>query len=105
MRISDWSSDVCSSDLGFAPGRTDSAAPPQHLISPEAGDALRIVLVDDDDDFREAIGAELEDLGFRVTGLPDGPSMLDYFAAGNSSDVVVLDWRLDRKSPRLNSSH
>src|SRR3546814_17870646 len=58
---------------GFAPGRTDSAAPPQHLISPEAGDALRIVLVDDDDDFREAIGAELEDLGFRVTGLPDGP--------------------------------
>lgn len=78
---------------GFAPGRTDNVAP-QHLISPEAGGILRIVLVDDDDDFREAIGAELEDLGFHVTGLPDGPSMLEYFAAGNSSDVVVLDWRL-----------
>lgn len=58
------------------------------------GDGIRVVLVDDDDDYREAIGGELTDLGFQVVGLPDGAAMFEYFANGNSSDVMLLDWRM-----------
>jgi two-component system, OmpR family, response regulator ChvI len=66
-------------------------APPGELTQ---NDAIRIILVDDDGDFREAIGGELNDLGFQVTDFSDGTAMFDYFAAGNSGDVLVLDWRM-----------
>ncbi|MFV3129080.1 response regulator transcription factor [Niveispirillum sp. KHB5.9] len=52
------------------------------------------MLVDDDDDFREAVGAELEDHNFSVTSFPDGPPLLDYLADGNETDVIILDWNL-----------
>src|SRR3546814_527572 len=55
---------------------------------------VRVVLVDDDDDFREAIGGELGDEGFDVRGFGDGGGMFDYFSEGGSADVIVLDWRL-----------
>lgn len=55
---------------------------------------LRLALVDDDDDFREVVGAELEDHGFSVSTFTDGPPLLTFFAAGNEVDVIVLDWNL-----------
>lgn len=55
---------------------------------------LRLALVDDDDDFREVVSAELEDHGFSVVTFTDGPPLLTYFAAGNEVDVIVLDWNL-----------
>lgn len=55
---------------------------------------IRLVLVDDDDDYREVAGAELGDHGFDIIDFQDGPPLLDYFAAGNSADVIVLDWNL-----------
>lgn len=59
-----------------------------------AGQRIRLVLVDDDDAYREAAGAELVDLGFEVASFPDGASMFEHFEQGNSADVVVLDWKL-----------
>src|SRR3546814_9208559 len=60
MRISDWSSDVCSSDLGDAEGVADGAvggAPP-----PLAEDALAAAEVDDVPHHQEVAGeAELLD--------------------------------------------
>jgi two-component system response regulator ChvI len=56
--------------------------------------AARIVLVDDDDFFRESLGLNLIDEGFSVTSFSDGPSALDYFERGGQSDVVLLDWRM-----------
>jgi two-component system response regulator ChvI len=55
---------------------------------------IRLVLVEDDDDFREAAAAELEDLGFEVECFADGAAMLDGFAAGATADMIVLDWDL-----------
>lgn len=52
------------------------------------------MLVDDDDDFREAATGELEDLGFEVKAFADGPTMFDYLIGGNSAEVIVLDWKL-----------
>jgi two-component system response regulator ChvI len=56
--------------------------------------AVRLVLVEDDDEFREAAAAELEDLGFDVECFADGAALLEAFASGASADVIVLDWNL-----------
>src|SRR5438874_913270 len=68
--------------------------------------AIRLVFVEDDDDFRESAAAELEDLGFDVECFADGTSLLDAFAKGITADVIVLDWNLPTVSgidliPRL----
>jgi len=67
---------------------------------------VRLVLVEDDRDFREAAAAELEDLGFEVECFADGASLLEAFANGATADVIVLDWNLPALSgidliPRL----
>ena len=53
---------------------------------------VHLVLVDDDDDFREAASGELEDLGFTVESFSDGADMLAAFQRGMRADVIVLDW-------------
>src|SRR4051812_41515199 len=68
--------------------------------------AIRLVFVEDDDDFREAAASELEDLGFEVASFADGTALLDAFANGATADVIVLDWNLPTVSgidliPRL----
>ena len=79
-------------------------------MTPAGGEApahaIRLVLVEDDHDFREAAAAELEDLGFEVECFADGAAMLDGFAAGATADMIVLDWDLPGPSgldliPRL----
>ena len=56
--------------------------------------AARIVLVDDDDLFREMLRFKLIDEGFEVTSFSSGSAALEHFAAGGSADVVLLDWRM-----------
>jgi two-component system response regulator ChvI len=65
-----------------------------------------LVFVEDDQDFREAAAAELEDLGFEVECFAEGASLLEAFANGATADVIVLDWNLPSLSgidliPRL----
>lgn len=71
---------------------------PWHDITPRdttiSTERVRIALVDDDDDFRDAASIALADLGFDVAPFADGPSLLSYFDEGHLADVVVLDWRL-----------
>jgi two-component system response regulator ChvI len=67
---------------------------------------IRLIFVDDNDDYREAASAELVDLGFMVESFADGPSMLASVADGIVADVIVLDWSLPTMSgidllPRL----
>src|SRR3954454_15435690 len=82
-------------------------APTTTRAGKEAPDrAIRLVLVEDDDEFREAAAAELEDLGFEVASFADGTALLDAFANGATADVIVLDWNLPTVSgidliPRL----
>jgi len=68
--------------------------------------AMRLMLVEDDGEFREAAAAELEDLGFEVSCFAEGTALLDAFASGATADVIVLDWNLPTLSgidliPRL----
>jgi two-component system, OmpR family, response regulator ChvI len=58
------------------------------------GERIRIVLVDDDDDYREAATAEFEHFGFEVVPLPSGEAMLEHLEKDRNADVIVLDWKL-----------
>src|SRR5579859_3340468 len=53
-----------------------------------------LLLVDDDDLFRESLGLNLIDEGYAVTSFSSGAPALDFFGAGAHADVVLLDWRM-----------
>src|SRR3546814_1830173 len=105
MRISDWSSDVCSSDLG---AEHEQAARGLHLL------ALRLDLGLDSRFGRVTLRAFGHVLQFVEDAELDIAAKLDVGAApghvGRDRDPALAarlgdDMRLDRKSTRLNSSH
>jgi two-component system response regulator ChvI len=55
---------------------------------------MRVLYVEDDDDCREALSAELGDHGLEVESFRDGRSMLEGIAAQPEADVALLDWNL-----------
>src|SRR3546814_4718470 len=98
MRISDWSSDVCSSDLGasilsdhmIAFGKEGSSPRAGSVrLAPGLGLTNRFII---DQHFRQR-----DRLGRLVAALAFNP-----FPIGIGLDE---DTAADRKSPRLNSSH
>src|SRR3546814_7540115 len=113
MRISDWSSDVCSSDLGDAEIWHGRPARLFRRRSALAG-PLRV---------RRAVAADAErgDFGMKITldwlkeHLDGGFTVADVVATLNRIGHEVEDvenpaerlagFRVDRKSTRLNSSH
>jgi two-component system, OmpR family, response regulator ChvI len=60
--------------------------------------AVRVVVVDDDDLFRETLGLNLIDEGCEVTSFSGGPATLEHFGSGAHADVILLDWRM----PKMN---
>ena len=75
-------------------------------VTSDANKPVRLIFVDDDDDYREAAAAELVALGFAVESFADGASMLASVTDGVAADVIVLDWSLPTMSgidllPRL----
>ena len=67
-----------------------SLSPPVAPSRPGA----RIVLVDDDNSFRESLGLNLLDEGFNVTSFSGGAAALEHFEQGGSADAILLDWRM-----------
>jgi two-component system response regulator ChvI len=59
---------------------------------------MRVLFVEDDDDFREALAGELSDLGFAVQAFADGAALLGSLDAAVEADVIILDWRLPNTS-------
>ena len=53
-----------------------------------------LILVDDDDLFRESLSLNLIDEGYHVTSFDNGHDALDYLESGGAGDVVLLDWRM-----------
>ena len=54
----------------------------------------RVVIVDDDDLFRESLGLNLAEEGYEVVDFDSGESALEYLLTGDSADAVLLDWRM-----------
>ena len=55
---------------------------------------IRVILVEDDEDYREIVGSELSWHGFAVRSFADGASLLGSLDITADADVIVLDWRL-----------
>jgi two-component system response regulator ChvI len=55
---------------------------------------IRVVLVEDDEDYREIVGSELSWHGFAVRSFADGASLLGALDTVTDADVIVLDWKL-----------
>src|SRR5450631_4052396 len=66
------------------------------MSRPEEGEAdpLRVLIVEDDENYREIVSSELGWHGFAVRSFADGDSLLGSLDAATEADVVVLDWRL-----------
>ena len=58
----------------------------------------QIVLVDDDDLYREVMTADLEDHGFAVVAFADGAAFLAAMQAGLEAEAALIDWSLPRMS-------
>ena len=54
----------------------------------------RIVLIDDDELFRESLEQNLRDSGFAVRAFDRGEPALSFFEGGGGADVVLLDWKM-----------
>jgi CheY-like chemotaxis protein/multisubunit Na+/H+ antiporter MnhB subunit len=57
-------------------------------------DPIRVVIVEDDEDYREIVGDELSWHGFVVRSFADGASLLGSLDITDDADLIVLDWRL-----------
>ncbi len=71
-----------------------AATPARENMSNRGRQAARIVLVDDDNEFRESLAIHLIDEGFGVTALADGQTALQYLGSDESADIILLDWRM-----------
>jgi two-component system response regulator ChvI len=54
----------------------------------------RVVIVDDDDLFRESLGLNLSEEGYQVVDFDNGEDALTFLLGGQQTDVVLLDWRM-----------
>lgn len=54
----------------------------------------RLLIVDDDDDFRRTLVLFLADRGFEIADCASGRAALEFFRAGKPVDAILLDWRM-----------
>lgn len=62
-------------------------------VVPRPG-ATHIILVDDDDDFREFLVLHFADQNYSVDSFSNGTALLDYLESGKTADVILLDWKM-----------
>ena len=70
------------------------STPAHEVVGARGRQAVRLVLVDDDSEFRESLALHLIDEGFAVTAVADGQTALQYLGSNDSADLVLLDWRM-----------
>ena len=64
----------------------------------EAGREPVVVIVDDDDLFRESLEQNLIESDFQVIAFADGPTALDHLGGDGDADLVLLDWKMSPMS-------
>jgi two-component system, OmpR family, response regulator ChvI len=93
-----WYGDRASLAPRDGGGQSAAQAPVTDDLSPmdvqSIASRTTIVLVDDDDLFRESLGQNLLDAGFTVIDCPTGQQALDYLLPGGAVDLVILDWKM-----------
>src|SRR3546814_1173722 len=108
MRISDWSSDVCSSDLIRAVVHTPDSGPDQPAgLSADDLITLTATVTDGDGDTASATANIGQNLVFKddaPVANDDSAGLTEGGSASVTFDVDTNDSK-ERKSTRLNSSH
>jgi len=66
---------------------------PSEEIAAKGNRAVRVAVVDDDDDFRRALCFHLSDQGIEAIACSGGRSALELLG-GEPVDVILLDWRM-----------
>lgn len=61
------------------------------MTAANSGAPGHILLVDDDDGFREALGAQLRSAGYAVRGAPDYRLALEILESDDRVDLLILD--------------
>jgi signal transduction histidine kinase len=64
-----------------------------NTLENDTGKVVRVLLVDDEDNYRNAIARRLERRNMVVSQAPDGIACLEYLG-GNEADVVILDMKM-----------
>ena len=75
-------------------GQVTGGSAAREVSGARSRQAVRLVLVDDDPEFRESLALHLIDEGFAVTAVADGQTALQYLGSNDSADIVLLDWRM-----------
>jgi two-component system response regulator ChvI len=75
-----------------------AAAQPALLASASKADAIRVLLIETDPIYREALTDTLSKQGFAVQSCGDGASLLGALDAAVDADVIVLHWDLPETS-------
>src|SRR3546814_8615773 len=114
MRISDWSSDVCSSDLIAEDGRIYTLT---HEMRNKRYDKLEQITIPRLDDAVTVLSPDGEELKtvflMDILAKPEYRRLLDHiswfnnhdFIHTNTIEYIDAEKAADRKSTRLNSSH
>src|SRR3546814_7353161 len=104
MRISDWSSDVCSSDLiEFRAGRFSIAGTDRSIGIMEIAERLRAG-AELPDDVPHSLNVKHVHAG-APSAFPNGCHVAEVEVDPDTGVVEVVRYHIDRKSTRLNSSH
>jgi two-component system, OmpR family, response regulator ChvI len=53
-----------------------------------------ILVVDDDELFRESVSTNLIDAGYSTNAFADGSTAVSYLTRGPNADIVLLDWKM-----------
>ncbi len=66
----------------------------QNALAETAGAYPKVVIVDDDDGFRDILGINLGEEGFDVLAFANGEDALGYFENDGHADIILLDWKM-----------
>ena len=77
---------------------SSSPAESAPLASISKADAIRVLLIEDDQHYRETLTCALSEQGVVVQSFADGASLLGSLDAAVNTDVIVLDWDLPKMS-------
>jgi two-component system response regulator ChvI len=78
--------------------RMPGIVPPPPVSGVALDRPMKVIAVDEDQQFRRMLSDELAEYGFDVTTFSDGAALLEAASVALAADLIILDWSLRRSS-------